>query len=568
MTLLLHTETPASEWWREGVIYQIYPRSFASSSGPIGGLPGIISKLGYLRDLGVDALWLSPFYLSPQKDAGYDVANYRQVDPMFGTNDDATRLIAAAHGCGLRIIVDLVPNHTSDQHEWFQAALTNPHAPERELYWFVDETDEPPTDWLSVFGGAAWTRVCERPDAPGSAWEDDRSWYLHLFDSSQPDLNWRNPKVRAEFRDILRYWLDLGVDGFRVDVAHGLVKDPQLPNWQYHYDMVAGSGDAAGSIPPPPQWNRPEVHEIYREWRAVLNEYGTDKALVAEAWVDDLSDLANYVRPDEMYQAFNFDFLSAPYTVDSYRHTIRESLAAMDAVGAPTTWVLSNHDVVRAVSRFGLSKTGKGPNGIRPGDEQPDAVLGFNRALAAHVLQAALPGSCYIYQGEELGLPEHMALPDSVRQDPAFFRTKGAEAGRDGCRVPIPWQADAPGYGFSPSGVSWLPHLDSAHELAADVQDRDPESTLSLFRRLFAQRKRLQMARASLYETDEVAPYLHYVSRLSGRADVHVIITFDTPAPLPDQARIIIQSRNLGENLAQDAARSVPPNAAVWFTTD
>lgn len=562
MTVLLHAETEPSHWWREAVIYQIYPRSFASSAGPIGDLQGIISKLGYLRDLGVDAVWLSPFYLSPQKDAGYDVTNYRQVDPMFGTNEDAEELITAAHEHGLKIIVDLVPNHTSDQHEWFQRALADPAAPERDLYWFRDGKDGgaiPPNDWLSIFGGAAWTRVCDRPDAPGSAWENDQQWYLHLFDSTQPDLNWDHPTVHEEFRDILRFWLDRGVDGFRVDVAHGLAKDPEIPDWQFHYDMVSGGGDAHANIPPPPQWNRPEVHDIFREWREVLNEYGEDRAMVAEAWVDDIEDLAKYVRSDEMHQAFNFDFLVAPFDVDAYRTTIRESLAAMDSVGAPTTWVLSNHDVVRAVSRFGLSETGKGPNGIRVDDEQPDVQLGFDRAIAAHVLQAALPGSAYIYQGEELGLPEHMALPDAVREDPAFFRTRGIEAGRDGCRVPMPWSAHEPSYGFSATGESWLPQLDEFGKLAADQQETDASSTLHTFRHLFAERRRLQMARAALYDVDEHGDHLHYVSRLDGRDDVHVVLTFDTGAQLPEGAEVLVCSRELGTDAV------IPPNTAVWY---
>ncbi|KTF04381.1 Oligo-1,6-glucosidase [Trueperella bernardiae] len=550
--MLLHAQSAPGQWWREAVIYQIYPRSFASSAGPIGDLRGIIGKLDYLKDLGVDAVWISPFYVSPQKDAGYDVADYRRVDPMFGTNDDAVALVRAAHERGLKVIVDMVPNHTSDQHAWFQAALRNPGGPERELYWFR-EGEEIPNDWGSIFGKAAWTRVCDRSDAPGSPWEHDKQWYLHLFDSSQPDLNWDNPAVRAEFRDILRFWLDRGVDGFRIDVAHGLVKDKALPNWNYEVAMVSGIGDA----PRPPHWNQPGVHEIYREWRAVLDEYGPDRALVAEAWVDELTDLANYVRPDEMSQAFNFDFLCTPFDVDSYRAVIADSLAAMDSVGAPTTWVLSNHDVVRAASRMGLPVTGKGPNGIRSTDTQPDVELGFDRALAAHVLQAALPGSCYIYQGEELGLPEHMALDDSVREDPAFFRTEGAEAGRDGCRIPMPWQADAPGYGFSPSGATWLPQPKEYGKLAADAQAADPASPLTLFRTLLAERKRLGMARAELNEPEE-GHHLHYISRLAGRDDVHVICTFDEPAELPAGAKILVQSRPF--------AGVIPPNAAVWYT--
>ncbi|MFP7696909.1 glycoside hydrolase family 13 protein [Trueperella sp. LYQ143] len=569
MARILHEQTPTQQWWNHAVIYQIYPRSFASRHGQIGDLPGIIDHLGYLADLGIDAVWLSPFYLSPQKDAGYDVADYYRVDPMFGTNDDAIALINAVHEHGLRIIVDMVPNHTSDQHVWFQAALADPNSPQRQYYWFRDgkpDNHQPPNDWGSIFGSRAWTRVCDRADAPGSPWENDTQWYLHLFDSSQPDLNWDSPEVRAEFCNILRYWLDLGVDGFRVDVAHGLCKDPELPDWQFHWDMVSGGSKVPGDVPPPPQWNRPEVHEIYREWRAVLDEYGPDRALVAEAWVDNLDDMAKFVRADEMSQAFNFDFLCSPFTVNAYRTSIRESLRAMDNVGAPTTWVLSNHDVVRVVSRMGLVETGKGPNGIRPTDPQPDAQLGMQRGLAAHLLQAGLPGSCYIYQGEELALPEHTGLSDDIRQDPAYFRTRGVEAGRDGCRIPMPWNSQLPGFGFSPSGETWLPQPEEWRDLAVDVQLSRSDSTLALFRRLFAARAELRMAQAQLCEVEEDSPWLHYISRHDTRDDVHILTVFDTPTPLPTGAEIIISSRALDEPTAPGESYTVPCNCTVWFT--
>lgn len=564
MPTLLHDVTDNHEWWREAVIYQIYPRSFASSNGPIGDLPGITSRLDHLVNLGVDAIWLSPFYLSPQKDAGYDVADYRQVDPMFGTNDDAVALIERAHELGLKVIVDLVPNHTSDQHVWFQEALAaGPGSPERERYWFrpssPDDADRPPNDWGSVFGSIAWTRVCDRPDAKGSTWENDDSWYLHLFDTSQPDLNWNNPEVHEEFASILRFWLDLGVDGFRVDVAHGMVKDPALPNWQYHWDMVSGGAQLPEDVPPPPQWNQDGVHDIYREWRAVLDEYGSDRILVAEAWVDDPNDLKKYVRPDEMNQAFNFDFLAAPFTAESYREVIADSLRHMDSVGAPTTWVLSNHDVVRATSRMGLSETGKGPNGIRPFEEQPDVQLGHDRALAAHQLQAALPGSLYIYQGEELALPEHMALPDEVREDPAFARTQGAEAGRDGCRVPLPWESSKAGFGFSPSGETWLPQPEEWAKIAVDAQIGDRNSTLHYFTTMYRLRRELGFADAQLWDesTDHEEGALHFVSRRSDRADVHIVTAFDHAVELPAEADVILSS--------QVVSTVVPPNTTVWY---
>nr|MDK8533530.1 glycoside hydrolase family 13 protein [Gleimia europaea] len=559
---ILHPANTSREWWREAVIYQIYPRSFASSSGPIGDLAGITSRLDHIANLGANAIWISPFYASPQKDGGYDVSDYRAIDPLFGNLDDARTLISRAHKLGLRVIVDLVPNHTSDQHEWFQKALAGGvDAPERDLYWFRESPEEP-NDWLSVFGGKAWTRVKDRADAPGSAWENDESWYLHLFDSSQPDLNWDNPRVREEFCSILRFWLDLGVDGFRVDVAHGLVKDPDLPNYQYHWDMVSGGNMLPEDVPEPPQWNQPGVHDIYREWRQVLDAYEGDRALVAEAWLNRPEDAKLYVRADEMNQAFNFDFLTSPVDAESYRRVIAHSLQEMDTVGAPTTWVLSNHDVVRAASRFGLSKTGKGPNGIRPFEEQPDAELGRRRALAAHALQAALPGSMYIYQGEELSLPEHMAVPDELREDPAFYRTQGREAGRDGCRVPMPWEANAQGFGFSSSGSTWLPQPASWKTLAVDVQEAEASSSLNFFKKMYRLREDLGLGRAELLDAQEA--HLHYVSRLPGRADVQIVMAFDEAVALPKGARILLSTDEVAP--AHVSSNAAAPNSTVWYT--
>ena len=496
--MLLHNPTAPGLWWRDAVIYQIYPRSFASSGGPIGDIPGAISRLDHLARLGVDAVWLSPFYRSPQRDAGYDVEDYRDIDPVFGTMDDVDALIARAHSLGLRIIFDIVPNHTSDRHVWFRQALeAGPGSPERERYWFRPA----PNNWRSVFGGGAWTRVCDREDAPGSPWESDASWYLHLFDSSQPDLNWSNPEVQAEFRDILRFWLRRGVDGFRVDVAHGLVKDPALPNWGRTAAIVEGEktqekNEAA------PMWNLDGVHDIYRQWRKVLDEFGPDRMLVAEAWVSPASAIAKYVRADEMSQSFNFEFLASAWTADRMRTVIADSLRNMDAVGATATWVLSNHDVIRATARLGLPDAGNYPKGIKEGDPLPDEV-GHRRALAAHALMSALPGSAYIWQGEELNLPEHMALPDELREDPAYFRTKGEETGRDGCRVPLPWEADSPAFGFSPDGKSWLPQPPEWKEYAVDRESADPRSPLNLFRRMYALRRELRLGCGGLVDVTE-----------------------------------------------------------------
>jgi alpha-glucosidase len=470
-------ERDGGGWWRSAVIYQVYVRSFADSNGDgIGDLPGVRSRLPYLAELGVDALWLTPFYASPQADAGYDVSDYRAVDPLFGTLSDADDLVRDAHAHGLRVIVDIVPNHTSDEHAWFREAVAAaPGSAARARYHFRPGRgaggELPPNDWESIFGGPAWTRL------------PDGEWYLHLFDSRQPDLNWENPQVRAEFESVLRFWLDLGVDGFRVDVAHGMVKAPGLPD--------IGRGEQATLIGTQalPFFDQDGVHEIHRSWRRLIDSYPGERIAVAEAWAPDPQRLARYVRPDELHQAFNFHYLTAPWEAQALRSVIDASLASTGSVGAPCTWVLSNHDVVRHTTRYGGGEAG------------------LRRARAASLLMLALPGSAYVYQGEELGLPEVVELPDGVRQDPAFFRGRaaGGEAAdgegagreaagqdglRDGCRVPLPWSGAAAPYGFGPAG-SWLPQPDTWRELSVEAQRGDPRSTLELYRSALRLRREL-----------------------------------------------------------------------------
>ncbi|MEU0660895.1 glycoside hydrolase family 13 protein [Streptomyces lavendulocolor] len=441
-------------WWREAVIYQVYVRSFADSDGDgIGDLRGARERLPHLARLGADAVWLTPFYASPQADGGYDVADYRAVDPLFGDLADADDLVRTAHDLGLRVIVDIVPNHTSDRHPWFREALAGRG---RNRYHFRPgrgpDGSLPPNDWESVFGGPAWTRV------------PDGEWYLHLFAPEQPDLNWDDEEVRAEFESVFRFWLDLGVDGFRVDVAHGMVKAPGMPD--------IGHGEQARLIGTQqlPFFDQDGVHEIHRAWRRLLDTYEGERIAVAEAWAPSAERLALYVRPDELHQAFNFQFLNCPWDADALRRVIDDSLRATTSVGAPTTWVLSNHDVVRHTTRYG------------------EGATGLRRARAAALLMLALPGSAYVYQGEELGLPEVTELPDEVRQDPAFLRGEGQDGLRDGCRVPIPWTAGGPSYGFGP-GDSWLPQPASWGGLSVEAQTGDPDSTLELYRSALALRR-------------------------------------------------------------------------------
>ncbi|MEU4794026.1 alpha-amylase family glycosyl hydrolase [Micromonospora tulbaghiae] len=538
-------QAPGTGWWTEAVIYQVYPRSFADSDGDgIGDLPGITSRLDHLAELGVDAVWLSPFYPSPQADAGYDVSDYRDVDPLFGTLADADKLIAEAKARGLRVIVDLVPNHTSSAHRWFDAAVAAaPGSPERQRYVIRDgkgpDGAEPPNDWVSVFGGPAWTRL------------PDGQWYLHLFDSGQPDLNWDNPEVREEFLDVLRFWLDRGVDGFRVDVAHGLIKQADLADWQEPQEILSGS---EVDKPRPPMWDQDGVHEIYREWRRVLDSYPGERILVAEAWVEPAERLARYVRPDEMHQAFNFEYLLAAWTAPAQYAVITRSLEATDSVGAPTTWVLSNHDVVRHASRLGLGTAGGRANGVGVDDPQPDAALGLRRARAASLLMLALPGSAYLYQGEELGLPEHTTLPDEARQDPTWKRSGNTERGRDGCRVPIPWEADAPSYGFGPTDASWLPQPSTWAEYALDRQRGVPGSTYELYRTALRLRREHALARGPLRfltSGDEVLTFTN--------GDLTVLTNFGAePAPLPAGAQVLVSSAPLDGD-------AVPTDVTVWF---
>ncbi|MBO9567289.1 MAG: glycoside hydrolase family 13 protein [Cellulomonas iranensis] len=558
--LIAHHPDTGTQWWRTAVIYQVYPRSFADASGDgVGDLPGVTSRLEHLVDLGVDAVWLSPFYRSPQADAGYDVADYRDVDPLFGTLADADALVARAHELGLRVIVDLVPNHTSDEHVWFQAALAaGPGSRERARYHFRDGRGEhgelPPNNWESIFGGPAWTRTTDPDGTPGQ-------WYLHLFDSKQPDLNWDDPEVREEFEDVLRFWLDRGVDGFRVDVAHGMVKQPGLPDWDGHVTMIEGSDDVDGvdavdgSGNRGPMFDQDGVHEIYRAWRRVLDTYG-DRAMVTEAWVEPLSRLARYVRPDEAHQSFNFAFLAAGWHGPSLRRVITSSYAANDAVGAPTTWVLSNHDVVRHASRLGLPDPTHRPNGIGHGDEQPDAALGLRRARAATLLMLGLPGSAYVYQGEELGLPEHTALDDDLRQDPAFFRTGGGERGRDGCRVPLPWEGDAPGLGFSPTGATWLPQPAEWAELAADRQRRTDGSTYELYRSALRTRRTEDLGAGGLEWLEGHGS--EHVLAFRNRDVVVVANLDDEDVALPADAQVLLASGPLDGGL-------LPPGTTVWL---
>ncbi|TPW70080.1 glycoside hydrolase family 13 protein [Schumannella sp. 10F1B-5-1] len=481
------------DWWRQAVVYQVYPRSFADATGDgIGDIPGVTSRVGYLRELGVDAVWLSPFYPSALADGGYDVDDYRNVDPRLGTLDDFDAMVTALHDAGIRVIVDIVPNHSSNRHVWFQEALASPKGSRaRDRYVFRDGLGEngelPPSDWQSVFGGPAWEPV------------GDGQWYLHIFATEQPDLNWADREVRDDFLHTLRFWSDRGVDGFRVDVAHGLAKGlPEVLPSAAELAEIEKLADGTHAL-----WDRDEVHEIYAEWRAVFDEYTPPRTAVAEAWVA-ASRRARYASADGLGQAFNFDLLEADFDAAQFRDIITFNLEQAAASGSSSTWVLSNHDVVRHATRYGLPARGTGPDRdtvksgtawLLSGGTAPvlDEAGGLRKAHAATLVLLGLPGSAYLYQGEELGLQEVADIPAEERQDPTFFRTDGGEIGRDGCRVPIPWTTSGPSFGFG-AGGSHLPQPAGFGASSVEAEEGDPASTLSLYRRALALRHELQGA--------------------------------------------------------------------------
>jgi alpha-glucosidase len=468
------------------VVYQIYPRSFADNNGDgIGDLRGIISRVEYLASLSIDAVWLSPFYPSELADGGYDVADYRNVDPRIGTLDEFDELVEKLHSKGIRVFVDIVPNHSSDQHVWFQEALRSPKgSKERARYIFRDgrgaNGELPPSDLASHFGPEGWSRV------------SDGQWYMHLFTKEQPDFDWSNREVHEEFLQTLKFWSDRGVDGFRIDVAHALVKDLEpLPN-RSSYALEVMKADGTD-----PLFDRDEVHEIYREWRSLFNQYDPPRVAVAEAWVHPHRRPA-YASIDGLGQAFNFDLLTSQWDSGAFRNVIDDNLAFAEQTGSSTTWVMSNHDVIRHATRLVIPS---GKEGVTFDTENHwyvnhrldgdlDLAKGLARAKAATLLMLALPGSSYLYQGEELGLPDVTDIPSEQMQDPQWFRGEGKFKSRDGCRVPLPWSASGPSFGFGPGG-SHLPQPSWYSRFAVEVQDGTPGSTLELYRSALTLRRKL-----------------------------------------------------------------------------
>ncbi|WP_093713794.1 glycoside hydrolase family 13 protein [Actinacidiphila alni] len=542
-------DTPRPEadenWWRGAVIYQVYPRSFADSNGDgTGDLAGVRARLPYLAELGVDALWFNPWYPSPMADGGYDVADYRDIDPVFGTLAEAEKLISEALALGIRTIIDIVPNHISAAHPWFREALAaGPGSPARDRFWFRPGRGEngelPPNNWPSQFGGPAWTRTTDPDGTPGD-------WFLNLFDSEQPDLNWNHPDVRAEHEDILRFWFDRGAGGVRIDSAAMVTKDPELP------DLSADPGV------PHPYIDRDDLHDIYRGWRRIADAYDNTRILVGEVWLPDAVRFAHYLRPDEMHTAFNFDFLACPWAPEQLRTSIDTTLAAHKPVGAPATWVLCNHDVTRTVTRYGRADTGF-DFATKAFGIPTDLELGTCRARAAALLTLALPGSVYLYQGEELGLPEVEDIPAAKLQDPMYLRSGGTDPGRDGCRVPLPWSGDAPPFGFSPEGSAeaWLPQPADWAGRTAEIQSADPASMLSLYRAGL----RIRSAEGGLGDGPMTwLPSAPEVLAFSRDGDFVCVVNLGAaPAELPAHTELLLTSGPLADD------GRVPSDTAVWL---
>lgn len=553
---------PADLWWRHAVTYQIYIRSFADGDGDgIGDIAGIIGRLSYLKKLGVDALWITPWYPSPQHDNGYDVSNFMDIQPEYGTLETAQKLIEEAHHFGLRIIIDIVPNHSSNEHDWFKAALESPPgSAERNRYLFRDgkgsDGSEPPNNWRSVFGGPAWTRVVEEEGDPGQ-------WYCHIFAPEQPDFNWENEEVREHFRNVLRFWLDMGVDGFRIDVAHGLVKAAGLPD--------APAPEKIGLLESRafPFWDQEGVHDVYRDWRKLLDSYAGERMAVAEAWVNPPSRAALYVRPDELANTFNFDFLSVLWEASSVRSSIERSIDAVARVGASATWVLNNHDVVRVVDRLDLDL--KAGGGQTTEDRLGEASLldfdrGTRRARAAAMLMFALPGATYLYQGEELGLPEVRDIPDDRLHDPIWRMSGHEDRGRDGCRVPLPWETNSNGaHGFSSNenltpDQTWLPQPLDWGRFSVESQEDSDGSMLGLYRAALRLRKTHPSLGSSFFRWIDSDDHHLFFARSPDDAFL-CLVTFGKGQAIPSGCRVILSSQEIHDG-------EIPPDTTVWLSRE
>jgi len=515
--------------WQRAVCYEVYVPSFCRARGAGAGpglaaaggrlpgdLEGVRSRLDHLAWLGVDVIWLTPFYPSPMADFGYDVADYCDVNPAFGTLEDFDRLLDDAHRRGMRVIADWVPNHTSDQHPWFLEARSSRAAPKRDWYvWRDGSPERPPNNWTAAFtGGPAWT------------WDEATGqWYLHLFLPEQPDLNWANPEVEEAMFDVVRFWLDRGLDGFRLDVIHGIGKDPALPD----------APEDLARIPWSSQNDYQGTHDILRRLRRLVDSYPDERFLVGEVYLLSTAKVARYYgRGDELHLAFNFPPLYAPWEAAAWRRRIQRVEEEMGPIDAWPTWVLSNHDNPRHRTRYGGSEA---------------------RARAAAVLLLTLRGTPFLYQGEELGLLDAV-IPDDRVVDPG---------GRDGCRAPVPWEASA-GHGWA--GVDqvepWLPWPPESDTRNASVLRADASSILHLYQRLIDLRRSSPALRSGRWEELDAPPDVLAYQRVSGDDRRVVIVNFgDERAEVALAGGLTVQVASDGQGEGAPYAGSVGPSAAA-----
>jgi alpha-glucosidase len=539
-----------SNWWRQAVIYQIYPRSFKDSNGDgLGDIKGITSQVQYLQSLNIDAIWLSPFYPSALADGGYDVDDYRDVDPKLGTLADFDELLEKLHHADIRVFVDIVPNHSSNRHIWFQEAIDSPPgSPARNRYIFRDgkgaNGELPPTNWISHFAPSAWSHESTQGGK-------GNQWYCHLFAPEQPDFNWDNTEVEEEFLKTLKFWADRGVDGFRIDVAHMMKKDLSEPLKDVPEPVTLDSRVPGNEI----LFDRDEVHEVFKSWRKLFNQYNPPRVAVAEAWAKP-ENVHRYASPDELGQAFNFDLLLADFDAATYREIVTRNIATATKHGSSSTWVFSNHDQVRPTTRYGLPK-GANLIAFKNSDgrsEKLDINRGINASIAAQMFALALPGCTYIYQGEELGLPEAVEIPEDQIQDPQYLRNNKIDKGRDGCRVPLPWTRNGSSFGFGSAGAH-LPQPALFAEYSVEAESGVADSPLEIFRKALALRKDLVTTEElSWHETGN--PELLHFSRPNGW---HCLTNFGQAlVALPEGLRTIHSSQPLKD-------MELPGATTVWM---
>jgi alpha-glucosidase len=532
----------SAAWWRRGVIYQVYPRSFQDSDGDgVGDLPGITARLDYLAWLGVDAVWLSPFFPSPGADFGYDVSDYVDVDPLFGTLADFDRLLARAHQLGLKVVIDFVPNHTSDQHPWFRESRSSRDNPKRDWYTWRDPKPDgsPPNNWLAVFGGPSWTF----DKTTGQS-------YMHSFLPQQPDLNWRNPDVKAAMFDVIRFWLDRGVDGFRVDVAHYVMKDPELrdnpPNPDYVPGGVSGSHKSLGEHESQlhvHDRNHPDIHPLFREIRALFDSYG-ERAIIGEIHMWNLPEWATFygAQLDELHLPFNFGLLKTRWQV----RALREHIAGIEEVvpeGGWPNYVLGNHDEGRIATR-----------------------LGPEHARTAMLLLLTLRGTPTLYYGDELGM-ENVAIPPERERDPWGLRVPGLGLSRDPARTPMQWDP-GPNAGFTnPDAVPWLPLEACARERNVATQRENPRSMLSLTRRLLELRRAHDaLSTGSYVALDGLPEQVLGYERSAGAERFAVLLNLGDrvePVRLPAPARLEVTTEMDGGPHVEGGTITLRPHEGV-----